>query len=146
MAVVASLLLLSCSDRSGVTSIHGMFPTGLPSFTMAEARRVDKAQFQRMGNFLRSIGATEELRYLMPLLQKYIVQRSMAAAIAAGDAPENREEEEDIFFSLMDDYGQDDHRGNKWSDDDKAEVKKRSVKLVKMMRARLQAAGEDVSL
>ena len=118
----------------------------LPGCTVAQARHVDRVHFQRMGNFLRSIGATENLKYLMPLLQKYIVQRTMDTAIAPGDAPENREDEESIFFSLMDDYGQDDHYGRGWSDEDKAEVKKRSVKLVKMMRARLKEAGEDISL
>ena len=56
------------------------------------------------------------------------------------------EEEEAIFFSLMDEYGTEDHRGNSWSAADKAEVKKRSVKLVKMMKRRLEAKGEDTSL
>ena len=116
-----------------------------PGVVLAAARRVDKVQFQRMGNFLRSVGAVEELRYLMPLLQKYVVQRSMDNAVASGEAA-NSEAEEDIFFSLMDEYGMEDHRGEGWSDEDKAEVKKRSVKLVKMMKKRLEALGEDISL
>ena len=119
-----------------------------PAILMASAsRRVNKAQFKRMGNFLRSIGGVEELRYLMPLLQKYIVQRTMDSAMADNSEVQNSEEEEEaIFFSLMDEYGTEDHRGNSWSAADKAEVKKRSVKLVKMMKRRLEAKGEDTSL
>lgn len=137
----------SSPSASSFSSYFFLPRSSSPSVLLASAsRRVDKAQFKRMGNFLRSVGGVEELRYLMPLLQKYIVQRSMDNAVAGDGEAANGDTEEAIFFSLMDEYGEEDHQGRGWSAADKAEVKKRSVKLVKMMKRRLEALGEDTSL
>ena len=62
----------------------------------------------------------------------YIVQRTMDTAVAGDGEAANSDTEEAIFFSLMDEYGAEDHRGRGWSAGDKAEVKKRSVNGVRI--------------
>ena len=103
--------------------------------------RLSRDQFHHLGNLLRSLGEVDELAYLVKKLQAYIVQRSLRNAKAGGIA--NDDKEEALFFGLFDTYGDTDHHGANWTDEDKADIKKKATELVKMMNRRRRLEGEE---
>ena len=46
------------------------------------------------------------------------------------------QEEEEIFFSLLRDYGKDSEAGPKWSDEEQDDVKGRATRIIKSMQRR----------
>ena len=165
---VAVLALHLGSDLLGhvgrsPTAIPGVVPSGLSAETpfssfsfsgasssplataSAEMSRLSRSQFHHLGNLLRSLGEVDELAYLVKKLQAYIVQRSLRNAKAGGIA--NGDEEEALFFGLFETYGDTDHHGANWTDEDKANIRKKATQLVKKMNRRRRLEGdEDFSL